>query len=188
MTLTMNELVRAGNFPPNIFAEGSFQTASDYFQELSNQHFHHLQHQRNNAIRDEKDCRTKYIARCLFRKITNNIRTRKGPFRLYCDGFRPSNVLVTSESDLSITGIIDWEFTYIAPVEFSHPALWWLLFEAPEEWEADLHIFLDRYKPRLQIFLQALKEVEDQRLRVGSLKQQDLLSARMAESLHNGIF
>lgn len=124
LTFNMNEIVRVGNFPPKRFVEGSFQNASEYFQELANHQFLHLKHQRNNAFKDEHDCRKKYIARCLFLKITREIRTEKGPFRLYCDDFRPSNVLVASESDVPIKAIIDWEFTYIAPVEFFHAAPW----------------------------------------------------------------
>lgn len=163
LTINMNELVRVGNLPPDQFAKGSFQTATEYFQELSNQHFLHLKYQRNNAEEDEDDCRKKYVARCLFRKITQEIRTEKGPFRVYCDDLRPSNVLVASETDFTVKAVIDWEFTYSAPVEFSHAAPWWLLFESPEAWGSDLHAFLERYKPYLEIFLTVLREREDEK-------------------------
>lgn len=188
LSLNMNELVRVGNFPPDRFSKDSFETASEYFQELANQHFFHLHYQRNNAVDDADDCRKKYIARCLFRKITKEIRTEKGPFRLYCDDLRPSNVLVASESDFTVKAVIDWEFTYSAPVEFSHAAPWWLLFEAPEAWESDLRQFLVRYKPRLDLFLQVLKECEDERISQGKWKESDRLSGRMAQSLDNGVF
>lgn len=83
-----------------------------------------------------------------------------GPFRLYCDDLRPSNELVSGPA-LTIASVIDWEFTYVAPVEFTYTAPWWLLFENPEAWEEDLTEFLRRYVPRLQVFLQILRSCED---------------------------
>lgn len=111
-------------------------------------------------MEDERDCQEKYIARWLFRKIAQSIQTEPGPFHLCCDDFRPSNVLVSD--DFTITGVIDWEYTYVAPVEFTYVAPWWLLFESPEIW--DLDQFLARYKPRLQLFLQILRRCEDEQI------------------------
>ncbi|RAK89708.1 phosphotransferase enzyme family protein [Aspergillus costaricaensis CBS 115574] len=188
LTLNMNELVRVGNLPPGIFAEGTFSTAGDYFEELARQQLLHLQYQRNDAVDDEQDCRKKYIARCLFRKIAREYnKQQSGPFHLYCDDLRPSNVLV-AEQDFSLTGVIDWEFTYVAPAEFTYTAPWWLLFESPEAWESDLHVFLARYTPRLHLFVNALRSCEDEMIRKGALKEYQRLSERMAESLNNGLF
>ncbi|KAK2750599.1 hypothetical protein FQN57_002670 [Myotisia sp. PD_48] len=181
----MDELVRVGNLPCDIFTENSFTTANEYFTDLANQHFLHLQHQRNSAIDDENDCRKKYIAHCLFRKITQEIETDPGPFHLYCDDLRPSNVLV-SETDLSINGVIDWEFTYVAPAEFTYAAPWWLLFECPEEW--DLDTFMSRYTPRLEVFLKVLRACEQKQMLLKSLESFQCLSDRMACSLESGLF
>ncbi|KAF4511737.1 hypothetical protein G6O67_003509 [Ophiocordyceps sinensis] len=186
LTLNMNELVRVGNYPPGDFTQSSFQTASEYFQELARQQYLHLQYQRNDAITDKHDCRKMYIARCLFRKIAKHIPTKKGPFRLYCDDFRPANVIVSS--DFTVKAVIDWEFTYIAPVEFSHAAPWWLLFESPEAWESDLSQFLHRYRPRLELFLTEMKACEDERIRSGILEESERLSEPMARSMTNGMF
>jgi aminoglycoside phosphotransferase (APT) family kinase protein len=70
----------------------------------------------------------KYIARCLFRKLSREIAKEhyNGPFRLYCDDLLPSNVLIDL-SRLVINGVVDWEFAYAAPVEFTYAAPWWLL-------------------------------------------------------------
>ncbi|KAJ8129101.1 hypothetical protein O1611_g4530 [Lasiodiplodia mahajangana] len=187
LTLNMNDLVHVGGYPPSEFTNRMFRTASEYFQELATQQFLHLKHQRNNAVRDEVDCRKKYIARCLFRRIARDIQTEPGPFRLYCDDFRPSNVLV-SESDLTVNGVIDWEFTYVAPSEFTYTAPWWLLFESPEAWESDLNKFLDRYRPRLQLFLKVLRACEDQQIWTGALLERQRLSGRMERSMESGLF
>ncbi|EEP82091.1 predicted protein [Uncinocarpus reesii 1704] len=187
LTLNMNELVRVGNLPPSIFAQKKFQTASEYFKELATQQFLHLQYQRNDAVEDEHDCRKKYIARCLFRKIARDMQTEQGPFHLYCDDLRPSNILI-SEEDFMITGVIDWEFTYVAPVEFTYTAPWWLLFKSPEAWESDLNSFFARYKAHLQVFLGVLRDCEDRQIRKGSIMESQRLSGRMARSVENELF
>ena len=187
LTLNMNELVRVGNIPPDKFPERSFGTANEYFQNLAAQQFLHLEYQRNDVVEDEMDCRKRYIARCLFRKIARQIPTEHSGFRLYCDDLRPSNVLVSAD-DLTLKGVIDWEYTYVAPAEFTYAAPWWLLFETPEAWESDLNEFLRRYTPRLQLFLSILRSVEDQQIQTKTMNESQRLSNNMAQSMGNGVF
>ncbi|RDH16206.1 phosphotransferase enzyme family protein, partial [Aspergillus niger ATCC 13496] len=145
----------------------TFTTAGGYFEELARQQLLHLQYQRNDAVEDEQDCRKRYIARCLFRKIARGYkREQSGPFQLYCDDLRPSNILVAGQN-LTLTGVIDWEFTYVAPAEFALTAPWWLLFECPEAWETDLN---------------------DEQIHKGAIKEYQRLSGRMSESMENGLF
>jgi aminoglycoside phosphotransferase (APT) family kinase protein len=189
LTLNMNELAELANYPPQEFPTHSFGNAADYFEALATQQLCHLRTQRNDAATDEADCRKKYIARCLFRKIARDISTeyRNGPFRLFCDDFRPSNVLI-SDTNLTIAGVIDWEFAYVAPAEFTYTAPWWLLLQSPEDWESDLTEFLARYTPRLRVFLEALRECEAEKLKDGTLLDSQCLSERMAQSMENGLF
>ncbi|KAJ5928334.1 phosphotransferase enzyme family protein [Penicillium verhagenii] len=188
LTLNMNELVRVGNLPPGVFAEGSFSTAGEYFQEVAAQQLLHLRYQRNDAMDGEQDCRKRYIARCLFKKIAGIIPVEQlGPFHLYCDDLRPSNVLV-SATDSTVTSIIDWEYTYVAPAEFTYTAPWWLLFESPEAWESDLNEFLHRYTPRLQLFLNILRDCEDEQIKLKGMEDSQRLSKKMAQSMENGLF
>ncbi|KAL9123566.1 MAG: hypothetical protein Q9217_007012 [Psora testacea] len=189
LTFNMNRLAEFSNYPPHRFATHSFTNAADYFEELATQQLRHLKFQHNDAVTDEADCQKKYIARCLFRRISRNISEeyRDGPFRLFCDDFRPANVLVDVPR-LIVTGVIDWEFTYVAPVEFTYTAPWWLLLERPEEWESDLNEFLARYTPRLRIFLYALRECEAEKVKEGTLSNSQCLSEAMARSLDNGLF
>ncbi|KAJ5096402.1 hypothetical protein NUU61_005758 [Penicillium alfredii] len=69
-------------------------------------------------------------------KRLTNPSLENGPFKIWCDDFRPVNILLNSDSE--IVGVIDWEFTYAAPVEFSHAPPWWLLIEKPEFWPKGL--------------------------------------------------
>ncbi|KAL9106155.1 MAG: hypothetical protein Q9227_008803 [Pyrenula ochraceoflavens] len=185
LTFNMNELAVSANIPQNQFSDQAFGSATDYWMSLANQHLSHLRYQRNDLVIDEEDCRKKYVARCLFRKIVKDIsyEHRHGPFHLYCDDFRPSNVLIDVQK-LCVTGVIDWEFTYVAPAEFSYVAPWWLLLQSPEDWESDLNDFLARYNPRLQLFLEALRKCESEK-QVGDSQR---LSTRMERSMENGLF
>ncbi|KAJ5576732.1 kinase-like protein [Penicillium sp. DV-2018c] len=189
LTFNMNRLAQFFNIPHSVFRQQHFSNAGDYFEELAQQHFYHLELQRNDAISDEADCRDKYIARCLFRKLSRDISREhcNGPFRLHCDDLHPDNVLV-DVSKLVVTGVIDWEFAYAAPVEFTYAAPWWLLLERPEDWEGDLDLFLVRFMPRFRIFLEVLQDCEARKIKDGSLSQSQRLSIAMENSLETGLF
>lgn len=188
-TYNMNQLSTWANLPRDELPDRTFESTSDYFESLANQHMSHFKHQRNNAVVDEADCRKKFIARCLFRKIVREFpfEDNKGPFRLYCDDFRPSNMLFDVD-EICIGAAIDWEFTYSAPAEFSYVAPWWLLVQNPEDWESDLEEFLKRYAPRFDLYLEALRMAESEMLENGSLEESQRLSTRMVLSLDNGLF
>jgi len=189
LTFNMNELATSANYPPEEFPAQSFGSATEYFDTLATQHLCHLRTQRNDAVTDDADCRKKYVARCLFRKIARDISVehRHGPFHLYCDDFRPSNIIV-SEAKLCIAAAIDWEFAYVAPAEFTYVAPWWLLLQSPEDWESDLTEFLARYTPCLHLFLEALGECEAENVKDGMLLDSQCLSGRMKQSMENGLF
>lgn len=82
----MNRLAQLSNIPHSIFSQQHFNNVADYFEGLARQHFHHLELQRNDAVIDEVDCRKKYIARCLFRKLSRDISKEQcnGTSKLYC--------------------------------------------------------------------------------------------------------
>jgi hypothetical protein len=188
LTLNMNELVQVGNFPPHLLPNSPFKTSYSYFIALADMHMAHLETQRNDAIESSEDCRRKYIARCLFRKLAREGRFCKyndrGPFKLFCDDFRPANVL--TNADFKVTGAIDWEFTYSAPLEFVYSPPFWLLLEIPEYWPGGLDDWIGIYEKRLQMFLAALEEREIEAIDRGQLKQGQSLSMHMKESWESG--
>lgn len=61
MTFSMNELVGLGNFPPQRLHKHHFRNTTSYFEPLADEHFHHLETQRNDAVEDEADRRKKFI-------------------------------------------------------------------------------------------------------------------------------
>jgi hypothetical protein len=188
LTFNINQLARFSNVPFHVFKRRCFGNAAEYFEELAHHHLHHFEFQRNDAVADKADCRKKYIARCLFRKLSREISKEhcNGPFRLHYDDLRPDNVLV--DPNLVVTGVVDWEFTYAAPVEFTYAAPWWLLLEHPEDWEPDLDQFLVRFMPRSCTFLDVLKDCEARRIKRGSLSESQRLSMPMEKSFETGVF
>jgi hypothetical protein len=187
LTHNMNELLTYANFPPLDMLHGPFLTATEYFVSLAEIHIQHLRIQKNNAVNNELDCREKYVARCLFRSITRNFSTtyNNGPFSLFCDDLRPSNVIV--DPNLHVKGVIDWEFCYAAPVEFTHCSPWWLLLAHPDDWIGGLDDFLMQYMPRHSIFLDVLRECENEMAKNGGIIDHSL-SDHMEQSMRNGDF
>ncbi|PWY83433.1 phosphotransferase family protein [Aspergillus heteromorphus CBS 117.55] len=160
----MNELVRVGTLPrselPN--QNATFDSAASYFEALAELHIKHLVHQRNDAVDSANDCRRKYVARQLFRRLArcDKLTTsalKKRPFCVWCDDFRPANVLV---KDSQIVGVLDWEFTYAAPAEFSCAPPWWLLIEKPEYWPGGLDDWTNVFEKRLETFLRAMAQTK----------------------------
>ncbi|PWY80878.1 phosphotransferase family protein [Aspergillus sclerotioniger CBS 115572] len=193
LSIHMNELVRLGTLPRSSLPHGTFETASSYYDALAELHIDHLTHQRNDAIESDTDCRRKYIARQLFRKLSGDRRLtsptqhpESGSFRLWCDDLRPSNVLLNA--DLQIVGVIDWEFTYAAPAEFSSAPPWWLLLEQPEYWPGGLEEWTGIYDYRLKTFLKVLIAREDTLIDSGRLSEDRRLSGPMRQSWQSGDF
>lgn len=187
LTRAMCGLMCYGNLPPRVFADRPFDTASEYFVHLADLHLLHLRYQRNDAVEDEEDCRRKYIARCLFRKIAREYKALPGPFPLYSDGLTPLKVLVDEDTRRG-TGVMDWEYTYAAPVEFTHIPPWWLLLERPERWETDLTKFRLRFLPRYSYFLWALRRTEDTLIKKNILREDERLTEHMARAMGSGLF
>ncbi|PYI10700.1 hypothetical protein BO78DRAFT_180830 [Aspergillus sclerotiicarbonarius CBS 121057] len=193
LSIHMNELVRLGTLPRSSLPNGTFGSASSYFDALAELHIEHLTHQRNDAIDSATDCRRKYVARQLFRKLSSDRRltapTRhpdSTSFRLWCDDLRPSNVLLNA--DLQIVGVIDWEFTYAAPAEFSSAPPWWLLLEQPEYWPDGIEEWTKVYDHRLETFLKVLTKREETLIESGRLSEEQRLSEHMRESWRSGDF
>lgn len=144
--------------------------------------------QQYDAVTNEADCRKKYIARCLFRKIAGKFSTiyNEGPFMLLCEDLRPSNLFV--DPDFNILGVVDWEYCYAAPVEFALCSPWWLLLARPETWEAGFDDFLEHYIPRQKLFLEILRACEQESIDSGVVLGSPRPSVYMAQTLENGTF
>ncbi|GLB11919.1 hypothetical protein AtubIFM57258_009193 [Aspergillus tubingensis] len=193
LSMSMNSLIRLGSLPRSKLPNTTFETTCSYFEALAELHVAHLTHQRNDAIDSADDCRRKLVARYLFRKLAREHHLTKplgafdnGPFKLWCDDFRPANILLSEE--LKIVGVVDWEFTYAAPVEFSFAPPWWLLIEKPEYWPQGLDDWCSEYQRRLPTFLKAIRDQEDRAIEQGWLDDTERLSGPMKDSWESGDF
>ncbi|KAI1932837.1 hypothetical protein LOZ12_004383 [Ophidiomyces ophidiicola] len=190
LTLEMNELLRCTGISGKSFPKGPFHTTADYILNLANQQFDHLSEQRN-SVWNSQDCREKYTCRHLFRALVPYFLSKhradnRGPFKLFGDDLCPGNVLVNEET-LEVTAVIDWEFVYTAPSLFAACPPWWLLLRKPEDWSGTTENFVEEYTPRLNLFLEAMKERETAR---GGKNEPGavLLSSRMQSSMADRSF
>lgn len=189
LTFNMSQLIQMGNVPQQRIPTRPFRTSSSYYQKLAYMHMQHLFYQRNDAIDSAEDCKRKYIARCLFRKITRDYKLcdlDSGPFKLVCDDLRPGNVL--ADDGYKLVAAIDWEFTYAAPIEFAYCPPFWLILEKPEYWKEGLDDWTETYGRRLKTFLKMMKEREDAAINLGELTEEDRLSEHMRRSWESGDF
>ncbi|KAK2037622.1 phosphotransferase [Colletotrichum somersetense] len=209
ITFNMNNMVNLSNIPKSVLpSEGTtYQTADEWYVALAEMQMATLLFQHNDMVSSEDDCRTKYVARQLFRKLAKQghlsnfgfaeddwsalskhgraaqlpMPDGAGSFRLWCDDFRPANVLV--DDDDGVLGVIDWEFAYAAPSQFILDSPWWLLLDKPESWDGGIEEWTSIYNVRLRVWLRALEEAEKE-LEPGSF----LLSAYMRQSWETGRF
>ncbi|KAF9784254.1 hypothetical protein IL306_007722 [Fusarium sp. DS 682] len=194
----MNDIVVHTNAPPDILPSQVYGSAAEWYSALADMHMAQLAFQLNDAVEDEDDAQDKYTARQLFRnlaiegRLMPDLSEPDGGFQLFSEDFRPANVLL--DKNLRVVGVIDWEFAYAAPPQFSSDPPWWLLLEEPEYWPGGYHAWMDAYEPRLQTFLRVL-EAEEKKMaatnlaeRVSNLtladggKTEPRLSQRMRES------
>jgi hypothetical protein len=140
LTQNMSSMTQLAHSPPSILPleNETYATADEWYGELANMHLAQLIFQHNDLVLSEDDCRNKYVARQIFCRLAKQGRLstfgfiqddwsayvktmhprcqapdRSGPFRLWCDDFRPANVLLGPDDD--VAAVIDWEFTYAGP-------------------------------------------------------------------------
>ncbi|KAJ5139022.1 uncharacterized protein N7515_003870 [Penicillium bovifimosum] len=174
LSMSMNEIVRLGTLPRSKLPTVTYDRASLYFEALAKLHISHLEHQRNDAIDSADDCRRKFVARFLFRKVVRDRELRDkwmshehGPFPVLCDDFRPQNVMVDKAE--KVVG---------------------LLLEKPEYWTKGLDDWCAQYEKRLQIFLQAMMDCEEDAYQTRNERHEESerLSSRMRHSWESGDF
>ncbi|KAH8168578.1 phosphotransferase enzyme family protein [Sarocladium implicatum] len=145
LTMNMNSILEFTEAPQSLLPNRQYSTSAEWYSALADMHMTQLVFQHNDAIEDEDDARDKYVARQLFRRLAAEGRLgsafdefadcqggKEVAFRLFSEDLRPSNVLI--DKDLRVVGVIDWEFAYVAPSQFSFDPPWWLLLRAPDDW------------------------------------------------------
>ncbi|TEA14988.1 hypothetical protein C8034_v002830 [Colletotrichum sidae] len=174
-------------------------------------HIAQLIFQHNDLVVSEDDCRNKFVARQLFRRLARqgrlstfgfaeddwssqsskfpDLATCPAPsgsdsFRLWGDDFRAGNILLTEADD--IAALIDWEYAYVAPTQFILDPPWWLLIETAEMWSSGVDDWKETYDTRLKTWLAALERAEEDFTEPSGLPAP--LSTYMRESWETGRF
>lgn len=190
LTYDMNELATVSGYPIHQFPELPFSSATEYFQNLPNEHLMHLKTQRNLAD-DPEDAERRFIARHRFKQLIPKYCIEDGgPFRPFCDDMQPSNMLADPET-LQISAVLDFEFTNAMPAQFAYDPLWWLLLLGPDMWleRYTMKEFLFRYEPIMEQSLKAVERVESRLAEPGAKNPTGLrLSNRMRECWRTGRF
>lgn len=192
----MNSMLEFSSVSPTLLPSRLYQTSKEWYSALADMHLAQLTFQQNDAVEDEDDARDRYVARQLFRQLASDGRLEsefevdnhdnEPLFRLYSEDLRPTNVLI--DKDDCVVGVIDWEFAYAAPVQFSYDPPWWLLLKGPEFWSGGYKAWMAAYEPRLKTFLRLLESEEKSMLASGminlstSSSQGLSLSQRMRKS------
>jgi hypothetical protein len=181
LTYSMNELATTAFYPVDKYPTAPFVSAREYFHSLMYEHETHLWTQRN-LCGSPTEARNRYISRHLFAQSVDKYCTNdRGPFKLFCDDFRPQNILV-DPTTLRIKAVLDLEFTNAMPSQYASEPPWWLLLVGPDSYVLrgrTIEEFMDAYGPRLEHFLQAMQRVEQTRTEPDGEK---LLSSLMRES------
>ncbi|KXJ92337.1 hypothetical protein Micbo1qcDRAFT_61367 [Microdochium bolleyi] len=191
ITKNMNDMVQLANIPRCVLPQQgtTYATAAEWYAALADMHIAQLVFQRNDLVWSEDDCRNKYVARQLFRRLSREgklstfgfaedtwsaqsaSRRAQAPqelapapseidfFRIWCDDFRPSNILLTESDD--VAAFIDWEYAYSAPTQFILDPPWWLLLQTMEWWEDGIDSWIETYEGRLETWLAAMEKAEE---------------------------
>ena len=207
----MNNMLQHANIPRDSVPpeDKIYETADEWYIALAEMHIAQLVFQHNDLVMTADDCRNKYVARQLFRKLATQGRlstsgfredqwsaqsknqtstlspapSGSSSFRLWCDDLRASNILLNKADD--IVSIIDWEFAYIASTQFALDPPWWLLLNMPQMWHTNIDDWTEIYKVRLETWLRAIEEAEES---VGIKSKGFILSTYMRESWETGRF
>jgi aminoglycoside phosphotransferase (APT) family kinase protein len=209
----MTDMVRLANIPRAVLPpEGkTYETADEWYTALAEMHIAQLVFQHNDLVLSEDDCRNKYVARQIFRRLAKQGRLSNfgfaeddwsaqsfkimsctlspapagsNSFRLWGDDFRAGNILLNNSDN--IAAVIDWEFAYAAPTQFILDPPWWLLLDLAETWSTGIANWRETYDLRLKTWLTAMKRAEENMGQSGPLPV--ALSTYMRESWETGRF
>ena len=220
ITHNMTDMIRLANIPRCVLPlEGTtYGTADEWYVALAEMHLAQLVFQHNDVVESADDCRNKFVARQIFRRLAKQGRlssfgfseddwsaqaskgrsgsARLSPapdgssaFRLWGDDLRAGNMLLSEADDL--VAVIDWEFAYAAPTQFALDPPWWLLLDLAETWPSGVDDWTRIYEQRLKTWLAAMERAEDSLLDNKACQQDALpapLSTYMRESWETGRF
>ncbi|KAM5350184.1 hypothetical protein ACJ41O_006689 [Fusarium nematophilum] len=213
ITHNMTDMVRLANIPRAVLPPPgkTYGSVDEWYTALAEMHMAQLIFQQNDLVLSEDDCRNKYVARQVFRRLAKQGRLStfgfaqdnwsaqssridpstlcpappsSGSFRLWGDDLRAGNILLNESDD--IAAVIDWEFAYAGPTQFILDPPWWLLLDLAETWAPGIDAWRETYEVRLRTWLSAMRRSEEDAEEPSNLPAP--LSTYMQESWETGRF
>ncbi|KAK8153535.1 kinase-like domain-containing protein [Phyllosticta citrichinensis] len=166
-----------------------FDSSAEYFRWIADMDWKHLNEQ-PNSVDNAEDARSKFVFARLFPKTVPRFVAQEhenAPFGLVCDDLRYGNMLVNNAEELKIVAIVDWEWSYTAPLQLCYNpprAIWGKL---PHYlWPSEPHCELARYMEVYGKFIDELVREEGEQFGDGDGREK--LSALMQKSMDDGKF
>ncbi|KAK8180416.1 kinase-like domain-containing protein [Phyllosticta capitalensis] len=193
-TWKMQEIEAHSGVKVGVDRSEAFSSSTSYFRWATEHDWKHLNEQ-PNSVDNAEDARSKYIFNKLFYKAIPHFvapEHETAPFGLVCDDMRYGNMLVNNEHDLQIVAVIDWEWSYTAPLQLCYSPPRALLGKLPYQfWEKEPHCEMERYTEFYGKFLDELKRAEEEQVsddRSTDCKGEERLSVLMQRSMDDGKF
>ncbi|KAI1965854.1 hypothetical protein LOZ58_000754 [Ophidiomyces ophidiicola] len=111
----------------------SYATTTEYFCSIFEQDLEQLVKQ-CNTVYSLDGGKAKYKAFHTLRSLIPDLVHPKydhGKFKLICDDLGLGNLIVRSEDDLTVVGVVNLEWSYTGPAQLFGSAPWWLLQDRP---------------------------------------------------------
>jgi len=145
----------------------TFSSTTEYFQYLAGQDLEQLDRQPSSAY-SRHDAMAKYRAFKVLESLVPHFVHSDydcAKFKIICDDLGLANLLVRSREDLTVVGVVDFEWSYVGPAQLFGSAPWWLLMDRPTNpaWDCDKEEptqLTGRYLRYLDIFQRVLEEEE----------------------------
>ncbi len=142
--------------------------ATEYFDYILTQDWEQLSCQKN-SVGGPSDARRLYASFQVLKSLAPSWVEEKhdhGPFKLVFDDVSLTSLIVRSKDDLTIVGLVDLEWVYVAPAQMAASAPWWLLQDRLNNWDTfydkdEALALAPRYLRHLQVFQRVLAEEEE---------------------------
>lgn len=144
-----------------------FETTTEYFQYLVGQDWTQLL-QQPNVVTGFYGAKNSYRSFSVLKSLVPQFVNQDwnyGPSKLICDDLGLNNFIVRSEDDLTIVGVVDFEWSYVGPAQLFGSAPWWLLQDRLNNYDIsendeEAPKLVNRYLRHLKIFQRILEEEE----------------------------
>ncbi|CAK7198482.1 hypothetical protein SEUCBS139899_001143 [Sporothrix eucalyptigena] len=141
-----------------------FEIDEDYFEHLYQQQWAQLDRQPGGWKSIVQEYKNYKVLQAVLPEFIIPGTEDSGAFKFFCDDLGLRNVLYRSKDDLTPVAVIDWEWSYAAPVQLAGSAPWWLLQGRPSNWDMQkdpsVEEIADRFVQHLEVYKPILQEEE----------------------------